>query len=311
MDIPETPSLGKAERRAAAVQGSNKCIVQSIPEDPTEIDLRAAWLRRGDKGVNRLDQKVALVTGGASGLGRAIAQQLRLEGARVVITDIESKAGLATAAELDCEFLTQDVTSESNWQQVICHVVDRYHELHVLVNNAGILGAAVTPEDTQLADWQMVLNVNVTGVFLGCRAAIPAINSSGGGAIINMASIAGLLATPYATAYGVSKAAVRQLTKSIAQHCAQRKFKIRCNSLHPGVVRTTMWERHAEEEAQRRGTTLEVIIEEGRSRVPMGEFVEPIDIATAAVFLASDDSRHITGAKLVVDGGFIYCDTYR
>lgn len=263
--------------------------------------------------VQQASRKVALVTGGASGLGKAIAQRLALDGAIVVITDVQSVVGEATAAELGLDFLPQNVTDEAQWNLVVRDVQRRHGGLHILVNNAGILGARdlVNPEDTRLSDWQKIFAVNVEGVFLGCRAAIPAMHASGGGSIINVSSVAGLLATPYATAYGASKAAVRQLTKSVAQHCAERRYKIRCNSVHPGDVRTPLWDMQAAEAASKRGLMLEDIVQECKSATPMGDFVQPEDIAAAVAFLASEESRYMTGAKLIVDGGLIHCDTYR
>lgn len=262
--------------------------------------------------MGRLDDKVALVTGGASGLGKAVAERLTSEGARVVITDLQVTLGEATAAEFGCDFLAQDVTDEMQWSRIIGEIKRRHGRLQILVNNAGITGPmdAVSPEDTRLADWRRIFAVNVEGVFLGCRAAIPAIHASGGGSIVNISSIAGLSATPYGTAYGASKATVRQLTKSVAQHCVERQLKIRCNSVHPGNVRTPLWEKQAEENARKRGISLEVFVEQNRSAIPMGEFTQPQDIAAAVAFLASEDSRHMTGAKLIVDGGIIHCDTY-
>jgi len=263
--------------------------------------------------MERLNSKVALITGGASGLGKAIAQRLVSEGARVVITDIQAELGVAAASELGCDYLSQDVTDETRWTELMCEVKRRHGGLHVLVNNAGILGsmAAISPEDTPLAEWRKIFSVNVEGVFLGCRAAIPIIHAAGGGSIINISSVAGLLATPYATAYGASKAAVRQLTKSVAQHCAERRLNIRCNSVHPGIVRTPLWNEQASESAHRRGVAVEVLLEEAAAAVPLGDFTESRDIAAAVAFLASDESRHVTGGKLVVDGGIVHCDTYQ
>lgn len=262
--------------------------------------------------MKRLNDKVTLVTGAASGLGKAIAQRLASEGARVVITDLQASLGQASAAEMGATFMVQDVTDEAQWPRIIAEIVQRFGGLHVLVNNAGITGPmdAVSPEETRLADWRKVFAVNVEGVFLGCRAAIPAINASGGGSIINMSSIAGLTATPYGTAYGASKAVVRQLTKSVAQHCAEKRMKIRCNSVHPGNVRTPLWEKQAEENARMRGISFQEFLSEKQAVVPLGDFAQPEDVAAAVAFLACDDSRHITGTKLIVDGGFIYCDTY-
>jgi 3(or 17)beta-hydroxysteroid dehydrogenase len=188
--------------------------------------------------MQRLAQKVALVTGGASGLGKAIALRLASDGTRVVITDVDRSAGTATAAAGGFTFLEQDVRDEQRWTQVVTQIEERLGRLNILVNNAGILGpmTAVSPEDTPLDLWRRIFAVNVEGVFLGCRAAIPAMRRAGEGSIINISSIAGLRASPYATAYGASKAAVRHLTKSIAQHCAEQKLNIRCNSVHPSFI---------------------------------------------------------------------------
>lgn len=263
--------------------------------------------------MRRLDRKTALVTGGASGLGKAIAIRLAEEGANVVITDIQAELGTETANEHQLEFLEQDVTDEESWAQVVQDFETLHGGLDILVNSAGILGPMeqVSPVDTTLADWKRIFSVNVEGVFLGCRAAIPLMTRSGGGTIINISSIAGLRATPYATAYGASKAAVRQFTRSVAQHCAQNGLNIRCNSVHPGDVRTPMWDRGAEETAGSRGVPVDEIVAEHRAMVPLGDFTRPEDIAAAVAFLASDDSRVVTGAKLVVDGGRTYCDSYQ
>lgn len=263
--------------------------------------------------MHRLERKVALITGGAAGLGKAVALRLVADGARVVISDIDAAAGEAAASELRCDFLEQDVTDEAQWCNVIQTVEQRHHGLHVLVNNAGIVGPAASASlaEAALTDWKRIFAVNVEGVLLGCRSAIPAIHASGGGSIVNISSIAAFLATPYAAAYGASKAAVRQLTKSVAQHCLERGLRIRCNSVHPGVVRTALWEQHAAALAERRGIAVETLVRESQAKVPMGDLVRPEDVSSAVAFLASDESRYITGAELIVDGGFIHCDTYR
>jgi len=260
----------------------------------------------------RLNAQVALITGGASGLGRVIAERLIAEGASVVITDVQTELGRQAAAELGCQFMEQDVCKEEQWPQIVRRVEDHHARLSILINNAGILGPkdAITPENTRFSDWQKIFAVNVNGVFLGCRAAIPAMKRAGGGSIVNISSIAGLLATPYATAYGASKAAVRQLTKSVAQHCAQEKLSIRCNSVHPGNIRTPLLERSLRETAQARGVSIEEIIAEREAFTPLGGFTLCEDVAAAVAFLVSDDARHITGTKMVVDGGIMECDTY-
>jgi 3(or 17)beta-hydroxysteroid dehydrogenase len=260
----------------------------------------------------RFDEQVALVTGGASGLGKAIAQRLASDGANVVIGDVQVELGEATAAECGLAFVELDVCDETRWREIVEDIEQRHGRLDILVNNAGILGPldAASPESTSLADWKRILAVNVDGVFLGCREALPAMRRSGGGSIVNISSVAGLLATPYATAYGLSKAAVRQLTKSFAQYCAEQKLAIRCNSVHPGDVRTALWDRGTEDRARLRGISFEQALAEAEAISPLGGFTLPEDVAAAVSFLASDEARRITGAKLIVDGGLIGCDSY-
>lgn len=263
--------------------------------------------------MRRLTDRVAVVTGGASGLGRAIAQRLASDGARVTITDIQAELGRATAAECTFTFIEHDVSDETQWAEVVDQTQKRWDRLDILVNNAGILGSMeyVNPENTRLEEWRRIFSINVDGVFLGCKVAIPAMRRAGGGAIVNVSSIAGLISTPYATAYGASKATVRQLTKSVAQYCAQEKLNIRCNSVHPGNVLTPLWMRHANESSQLRGVSVDDLVAEARAAVPLGDLTLPEDVAAAVSFLVSDEARHMTGEKLVVDGGYTSCDTYR
>jgi 3(or 17)beta-hydroxysteroid dehydrogenase len=255
--------------------------------------------------MNRLHGKTALVTGGASGIGAAIASHLRLEGADVTLTDIDAAAGVARAKELGCRFIQHDVTDPMQWSAVIQDIEREQVSLHVVVNNAGIEGPFefADVESTEPADWQAIHRVNVQGTFLGCRAAMPALRRSGGGAIINISSTAALAATPEFAAYGASKAAVRHLTMSVALHCARDGSRVRCNSVHPGIVRTPMLERICQSIAKRRGTTQEEVLEQFRASIPQGEFQEVEDIADSVLFLASDQAKHITGLAMVVDGG--------
>jgi 3(or 17)beta-hydroxysteroid dehydrogenase len=255
--------------------------------------------------MTRLLNKVAVVTGGAAGLGAAIVRRLKSEGAAVIVTDIQLDAGQRLADELGCFFLKQDVTDETQWESVIGHVEKHYGALHVLVNNAGIEGAfdIADLERATLSDWRAIHRVNLEGVFLGCRAAVPALRRAGGGAIINLSSTAGLVATPDFVAYGSSKAAVRHLTMSVALHCARNGSRIRCNSIHPGIVLTPMLYRIIDDLAKKRGVPAEEILREFKSEIPQGEFQEPDDVAHAVLFLASEEARHITGIELVVDGG--------
>jgi 3(or 17)beta-hydroxysteroid dehydrogenase len=263
--------------------------------------------------MSGLRGKVALVTGGASGIGRAIAERLAADGARVIISDVQTALGKSVAAERNFDFMTHDVVNESQWLELMRRILGSHGGLHVLVNNAGVLSPPselANPETSTLSDWRRIFAVNVEGVFLGCKTAIPAMHSSGGGSIINISSVAALLATPFATAYGASKASVRQLTKSVAQHCAQRSLNIRCNSVHPGIVRTAALDKAFGEAASQRGVSFEAILTERKGAVPVGEFAQLQEIAGAVAFLASDESRHMTGAQLVIDGGLVACDTY-
>jgi 3(or 17)beta-hydroxysteroid dehydrogenase len=252
----------------------------------------------------RLQDKVALITGGAGGIGTAMAARFLAEGAHVVITDIDADAVAAVASRLGCESVQQDVADEARWLEVVGFAETHYGKLDILVNNAGIEGRMehVSPEDTPLSEFRRVQAVNVEGTFLGCRAAIPALRRAGGGSIVNLSSIAGLLATPFQTAYGASKAAVRQLTMSVASHGALEN--IRCNAIHPGQMRTKMIEAIYDGTAKRLGLASGADAEARfKAMIPMGELGTAEDVANAALFLASDESRYVTGSSLVVDGG--------
>ena len=202
--------------------------------------------------------------------------------------------------------------SEPRWGEIVDEIETRFGRLDILVNNAGIPGpmGSINPENMHLSDWRRIFAVNVDGVFVGCRLAIGALRRAGGGSIVNISSIAALRATPHTPAYGASKAAVRHLTKSVAQHCAQEKLNIRCNSVHPGYVRTPLWDSAAAQIAAKDGISVESIVAAAKAEIPLGDFTRAEDIAAAVSFLVCDDSRHITGTEVTVDGGIINCSSW-
>ena len=248
--------------------------------------------------MDRVAGKVALVTGAASGLGRATARRLAAEGARVVLADRNEADGVAAAAELGAPhaFVLLDVTDEAMWAAAVAETMRRFARLDILVNGAGI-GVMGDVETTTLADWRQTNAVNSEGCFLGCKAAIGAMKATGG-SIINISSVAGLIADPDLAAYCASKGAVRMFSKSVALHCARKGYNIRCNSVHPSFIATPMVEQMiagAEDpEKMKKRLTL---------AAPLGRLGEPDDVAHLIVYLASDESKFVTGAELVIDGG--------
>jgi len=242
--------------------------------------------------MNRVDGKVALVTGAASGIGRACAQRLAAEGARVVATDRNVETGEAAARELGVTFATLDVTDGAAWERVV-GALDR---LDILVNAAGV-GIAGDIETATLEQWRFINAVNSEGVFLGCQAAIRVMKATGG-SIVNLSSVAGLIGDPDLPAYCASKGAVRLLTKSIALHCARKGYGIRCNSVHPSFIATPMLDglvAGARDPVKARDKL--------EKAAPLGRTGQPEEVAALVLFLASDESRFITGSELVIDGG--------
>ena len=245
--------------------------------------------------MGRLEGKVALISGAARGQGEAEARLFANEGAKVVFGDILEMEGEKVEAEInetggEAKYIHLDVTNESEWETAVKESVNSYGKLDILVNNAGIsIGKNV--EETTLEEWDLVQDVNSKGVFLGTKAAIPAMRESGGGSIVNISSIAGLVGIASAP-YVASKGAVRLLTKSTAVQYGPEN--IRCNSVHPGFIETEMIRgilSNSEERAKRLAIT------------PLGIFASAHDIALAVLFLASDESRYMTGSELVIDGG--------
>lgn len=252
----------------------------------------------------RLKGRVAFVTGGAMGMGKAFAQALAAEGAHVVLGDVLEDEGARTADLLReggaaALFVKHDVARVDSWEVALAAARERFGRLDVLVNNAGIAGGG-SVVDCSLDQWNKVLAVNLTGAFLGCKLAVPLMRETGGGSIINISSIWGIASDQDLVAYSASKGGVRSLTKSAALHCAVNRTGVRVNSVHPGFVRTPMVEKGvgALAEADARAYAARTF-----ERVPMGRLGEPEEIAGAVVFLASDDSRFMTGSEIVVDGG--------
>lgn len=260
-------------------------------------------LRCFEKGkkMDRVKGKVAIITGGAGGLGRAEAILLAGEGARVVVTDIDETAIEKVSVEINsrggkCISIKHDVTSESDWSRVIQRTLSEFGKLDVLVNNAGVIFYKKI-EDTSLAEWRSLMSVNLDGVFLGIRFAIETMKKTGGGSIINIASVAGLIGNPDAAAYHASKGGVRSLTKAAAIECSKAGYgyNIRVNSIYPGVIETAMADPLKQDEVKYR-TAL--------SWHPIGRFGEPEDVANGVLYLASEESKFMTGSELVIDGGW-------
>lgn len=255
--------------------------------------------------MTRVRDKVAIVTGGALGLGEAAARMLAREGARLVVTDIKDEEGERVAETIrgtgaEAEYLHLDVADEGAWAKAIEATLDRFGRLDVLVNNAGV-GWGGPPEDEPLERWRQLMSINLDGVFLGTKHAIRAMKRvpPRGGSIINLASIEGLVGDPNLGAYNASKGGVTLYTKSVALYCARQRLGIRVNSIHPGYIWTPMVEHYLGEHGD---------VEEGRKALdamhPIGHVGEPDDIAYGIVYLASDESKFVTGAALVIDGGY-------
>jgi len=246
--------------------------------------------------MDRVKGKVAIVTGAASGMGRADAVLLAQEGARVVLTDLNEKDGQAAADSIgeNALFIRHDVTDEDNWKAVVETTLEHFGRLDILVNNAGLMtmGSVI---DTDLDSYRLTNAVNNEGVFLGCKHAIPAMEQSdGGGSIINMSSVAALHGMSFIAAYSASKGAVAGLTKSVALYCREQNNGIRCNSIHPDGVKTPM----VAKVLSGRDTATQEEIDAIAAAVPM---CEPGDIANLVLYLASNESGFVNGAEMVID----------
>ena len=253
--------------------------------------------------MGRVSGKMAFITGGAQGLGEATARMLAREGAKVTVSDINGDGVAAVAEAINAEHgagtafaYSHDVTDGDRWQEVLRSAHDAMGGLNILVNNAGI-GSLGSVEDESLDMFRKVQEVDVDSIFLGCKYAIPLMRDHGLGSIVNISSIAGIIASHNYIAYNAAKAAVRHMSKSIALHCARTGGQIRCNSVHPTFINTPILD----------GVKQMFGEEEGLAKlarqVPLGKVGEPDDIAYAVLYLASDESKFVTGAELKVDGG--------
>jgi NAD(P)-dependent dehydrogenase (short-subunit alcohol dehydrogenase family) len=256
--------------------------------------------------TGRVAGKVALVTGGGSGIGRACAMRLAEEEAFALVTDVDDAAGESCAAAIrdrggSAEYLHHDVAEESAWESVMAHLRATRGGLHILVNNAGI-GVGGSLLTMTLEEWRRQQAINLDGVFLGLKHGIPLLNESGGGSIINMSSVAGLKGSPNLAAYCATKGGVRLLTKGAALECTSQGWPVRINSVHPGVIDTPIWTKVNPETFQDGSNAVDVDAM-AALRVPMARAGKPEDIANGVLFLASDESAYMTGTELVIDGG--------
>ncbi len=246
--------------------------------------------------MGRVQDKVVIITGALGGIGRADAALFAREGAKLVLTDVVDRGGREFAESLGTEalFMSHDVAREEDWIRVIAATEARFGRLDGLVNNAGmmVLGSVI---DTTLEQWRRVHAVNLDGVFLGCKHALPAIERAGGGAIVNISSIAAMHGVPFVAAYCSSKGGVRSLTKAVAVHCREAKNQVRCNSVHPDGVRTPMVVKVATGRDEATRAEIEAISKNST------RFCEPEDIASVVLFLVSDESRYVNGAEILVD----------
>ncbi len=255
----------------------------------------------------RLTNKIALVTGAARGIGQAIAEEFARQGAAVIVTDVDEQAGQQVASDIgdSAQFLPLDVGSEAAWSAISERVGNKFGRLDILVNNAGITGfmshpGPFDPEHFNLDSWHAVHRVNLDGVALGCKYAIGLMKHSPAASIVNISSRSGMVGIPAAAAYASSKAAVRNHTKSVALYCAEKGYPIRCNSIHPGAILTPIWEAMLGEGEARQQAIAAIAAD-----IPLQHMGTPEDVAFAAVYLACDESKYVTGSELTIDGGIL------
>ncbi len=255
--------------------------------------------------MGRVSGKVALVSGGAGGIGAATAALMVKEGAKVVIADL-AKNGPEVAKSIGADFMSLDVTSEAQWEHVVHETDTKYGGIHILVNTAGIEGDQVNNSfmATSLAEWHRVHAVNLDGTFLGCQKVMRVMERQKRGSIVNIASMVTYFPTPFNTAYGSSKAAVQHLSKSVAAWGARDGNQIRCNSVHPGLIRTRMFLHIAGYIEPQLNDELAAARNAAKAMLPLGALGEPDDVAYLVLYLASDEAAQVTGSEFKVDGGW-------
>jgi NAD(P)-dependent dehydrogenase (short-subunit alcohol dehydrogenase family) len=257
--------------------------------------------------MQRLKGKIVLVTGAARGIGQAIAELFGKEGAKVILSDINDELGQKVTSAIDgeAEYNHLDVSKEKDWKIVSSYILEKYGKLDVLINNAGITGFLETkgphdPENLDIESWSKVHQVNLDGVAFGCKEAIRLMKGTHNASIVNLSSRSGIVGIPGAAAYASSKAAIRNHTKTVALYCAEKGYSIRCNSIHPGAILTPMWDAMLGE-----GEARENAIKSIAQDIPLNTMGEAKDVAYAALYLASDESKYVTGIELNVDGGIL------
>jgi len=253
--------------------------------------------------MGRVEGKIALVTGAGSGLGRASAVHLAKEGANVIVSDINEETARDTAIQINKSQVgaaisfKHDVTKELDWKKILEKTSNEFGNVDILINNAGIsIGGDI--ESTEFSEWKLLQEVDVDSVFWGCKLVFPYMKKAGGGSIVNISSTVGIMGNPLTLGYGSAKAAVRSMTKSIALHCARHRYNIRCNSVHPTFIKTPLLNRFTEKVGNE-NETYKILAEQ----IPLGEILSTEDVTYGIIYLASDESRMMTGSELVIDGG--------